>query len=298
MKTWRTTLIGLLGLFFVFVGLWDLSGRETLNPAVPAAELAADDIALATAGVYISLRAINAALSVAQDIELGASIGAQASVQPLKVLEPVDDTVERVADVVFAVAAGAALATVGVSPVAAIGLVILGLGLLNETAVRMAPKTAGGLKSYGRRGIRLGAALGLVLPAMFALGIWLGDIVTQPQWNGAVADLNAISEEANILIGADAPDVEVDGAEAEGEGPADGVFRRLGGWIEGVGDGVSTAVESSQRYLAAAQVFLEEADTLFRATLTIIAVFALRMVVLPALLLWGVLALMRRSLIA
>jgi hypothetical protein len=289
----RAALIGLLGLLSLAIGLIGLSGRAQLNPAVPAAEAAAEDIALSTAGVYVSLRAINAALSVAQDIEIGASIGAQASLQPLKVLEPIDDTVERVASVVFTVAAGAALAVVGLAPVASIGLILLGVGLLGRCAVGYAPKRAAGLAPVCHRAVRLGAALGLILPLVFAGGVTLGERVTAPQWDAAIMDLRAVTDEANILIGM-GPDA-LPEASASGD-PEDGMFQRLGGWLGGVGDGMGAAFESSQRYLAAAQVFLDEADDLFRASLTIIGIFALRMVVLPALLLWGALALMRRGL--
>ncbi|AHM02832.1 hypothetical protein roselon_00387 [Roseibacterium elongatum DSM 19469] len=290
--TRRAILVAIAGLLALAIGVAGLLGRGTWNPAIHPAEAAAEEIALSTATVYISLRAINAALSVAQDIELGASLGAQASLQPLKVLEPVDDTVERVASVVFTVAAGAALASVGLAPVASIGLILLGLGLLARVGRLLFPERADGLLPYGRQAERVGATLGLILPLVFALGVNLGEVVTQPQWQTAMADLRSMTEEANILIGAGASDVP-DAADAGN--PGAGVFQRLGDWVDGMGDGVGAAFESSQRYLAAAQVFLDEADDLFRASLTIIGIFALRMVVLPALLLWGALALMRRS---
>lgn len=69
-------LLGLAGIVALAIGLWELSGRAPLNPALGPATAAAEDIAATTAGVYVALRAINAALSTAQEIELGASIGA------------------------------------------------------------------------------------------------------------------------------------------------------------------------------------------------------------------------------
>ena len=120
----RVPILAILAGISFYLGALELSGVTRFNPVVPPAEFAAAEIAAATAGVYVSLRVINAALSAAQEVEVGASVGAQVGVQPLKVLEPVDDTVERVADVVFAVAAGAALVNVGLSPVAGLGLVV------------------------------------------------------------------------------------------------------------------------------------------------------------------------------
>ena len=278
MKGWY--LLVAAGVLALGVGLFDLSGRGAgVNPALPPAVSAAEDIALVTAGVYVSLRAINAALSAAQEVEIGASIGAQASLQPLKVLEPVDDTVERVADVVFAIAAGAALAVVGLEPVAAIGLVVLGAGLLGMGAAQ----ALGGSSSVyatSLRAVRLGAALGLVLPLGFALGVGLGESVTAPQWDAAMAQLDAVTGEARVLIGA---------------GERELLEESDGGLFSGFFAAVTDATASVQSYVAAAQVFTQQADALFSATLTIIGIFVLRTLVLPALLLWGAMAFLRKS---
>lgn len=263
-----------IGLLCLGVGLLDLARGGGVNPAVPPASAAAEEIAVVTAGVYVSLRAINAALSAAQEVEIGASIGAQASLQPLKVLEPVDDTVERVADVVFAVAAGAALVTVGLEPVAAIGLVVLGVGLVGFGLGR------GSVAAASLRAVRLGAALGLVLPLVFAGGVWLGERATQPQWDAAMAQLEGVTGEARVLIGA---------------GEQELLEEAEGGLFSGFFAAVTDATASVQSYVAAAQVFTQQADALFSATLTIIGVFVLRTLVLPALLMWSVMAVLRKS---
>ncbi len=274
---WQSLVFVLFGTLVLVAGLWDLSGRGALNPAVPPAVNAAQDIAVVTASVYVSLRAINAALSAAQEVEIGASIGAQASLQPLKVLDPVDDTVERVAAVVFSVAAGAAVAVVGLEPVTAIGLVVLGVGLLCMGF------GSGSMVSAGLRAVRLGAALGLVLPLVFAGGVWLGERATAPQWDAAMAQLEEVTGEARVLIG---------GGEEEllaqaGAEPA--------GMISGFLSAITGASDAVQGYIAAASVFTSQADALFGATLTIIGIFMLRILVLPVLLLWSVMAVLRKS---
>ncbi|MEX3016564.1 hypothetical protein [Gymnodinialimonas hymeniacidonis] len=269
-------IFAIFGLVCLVVGAWDLVRGGGVNPALPPAVEAAEDVAVVTAGVYVSLRAINAALSAAQEVEVGASIGAQASLQPLKVLEPVDDTVERVADVVFAVAAGAALATVGLQPVAAIGLIVLGVGLVGYGFGR------GSTARASLRAVRLGAALGLVLPLVFAGGVWLGEVATQAQWDTAMAELDAVAGEARVLIGA-------------GEGDLVEAVEGGDGMISGFLSAITGARDSVAGYVEAAAVFTREADTLFSATLTIIGIFVLRVLVLPVLLLWSVMVLVRRS---
>ncbi|MDG3041991.1 hypothetical protein [Roseicyclus marinus] len=289
----RGALIGLLGLLSLAVGLWELSGRGPINPALAPASAAAEDIAATTAGVYVSLRIINAALSTAQEIEVGASVGAQATVQPLKVLEPVDDTVERVAGVVFAVAVGAALATVGFAPVAALGLCLFGVGALFRAVDDLLP-VIDGLRVSSAYAMRLGAVLAIVVPLGFAGGVAMGERITAPQWEAAIAALDAVTTEARVLTGA-GEEMPAGGTSVPITAADAGLFARLGAQLQAAGDGMGEAVAAVGRYREAAVVLMSQADELFRASLTIIGIFALRTLVLPALLLWGALALMRRS---
>jgi hypothetical protein len=135
------------------------------------------------------------------------------------------------------------------------------------------------------RAVRLGAALGLVLPLVFAGGVWLGERVTAPQWDAAFAALEQVTGEARILIGAgEAELLEQAGTEPEG---------MLSGFLSAITD----ARDAAQGYIAAANVFTTQADALFAATLTIIGIFVLRTLVLPALLLWSVMAMVRKSVV-
>ena len=273
----------LIGTLALVVGLWEISGGGGVNPAVPIAEERASEIAAATASVYVSLRVINAALSAAQEIEVGGSIGVQASAQPFRVLEPVDDTVERVSHVIFAIAAGAALMLVGLGPVASLGLVLLGIGSLGLAFADVSGSSK--IQRSSLRAARLGLAFGLALPLVFAGGSWLGERMTQPQWDSAISQLDAVAGEARVLIG------EGDDVEIEVEEEAGGLFSWVGDGVSAAGD----AMDAVARYRDAVRLFMNEADVLFSSSLTIIGLFVLRMVVLPALLLWGLMALVRRS---
>jgi hypothetical protein len=278
----------LAGAVIAVLGVLEISGKAKLNPALRPAAAAAADIAETSAWVYVSLRIVNAALSTAQEIELGASVGAQASIQPLKVLEPVDDTVERVADVVFAVAAGAALAVVGLEPVTALGLILLGAGLTVTGIGRHLGHSQTVL--VGDRAVRIGASVGLLVPLVFAAGVVIGDRATEAQWRDATAQLEQVTSEARIVLGDG-----VEGAKTSDETSSAGsLFGRLGATLGSAGNGVADAVSAVDRYRRAAVTLLSDADVLFNATLVIIGVFVLRSVVLPALLLWAALMLLRR----
>ena len=284
----RPLVLILAGVLILGLGLLDLSSRAQLNPIVRPASAVASEIAESSAWVYVSLRVVNAALSTAQEIELGASVGAQATMQPLKVLEPIDDTVERVADVVFAVAAGAALAVVGLGPVTALGLVLLGGGLISSGIGSRLDNLP--VQRIASRAVRMGAGVGILLPLVFAAGVSIGNWVTAAQWNDATEQLARVTEEAQIVLG--------DGSETdtrpEDEATAGSLFGWLGETLGSASDGVRDAVIAADRYRDAAVTLLNEADVLFEATLVIIGVFVLRTLVLPALLLWASLMLLRR----
>ncbi|MBF9029112.1 hypothetical protein HKCCE3408_01775 [Rhodobacterales bacterium HKCCE3408] len=258
-------------------------GLTGTNPAVAPGERSAGEVASAAATVYVSLRVINAALSAAQEVELGASIGAQASVQPLRVLEPVDDTVERVAAAVFTVATGAAVATVGLAPVAKLGAVALALGLAGLAACAVRPGASHGVRPVCMRLAWLGGVLAIGVPLVFAAGVELGDRMTRANWTEAMYQLDTITEQAGLIIGAeDGSLAAIDDAETDGTG----FFGRL-----------TSAVDGARRYAGAIEYFWDEADTLFSATMTILGVFILRTLILPALLLWAAILAVRRVLV-
>lgn len=285
----KAVVCAVLGVFFLCAGALGLLGRSSWNPLIAASERSAEEIAASSVAVYVSLRAINAALSTAQEIEVGASVVGQASVQPLKVLEPVDDTVERVAGAVFLVAAGAALFSVGLAPVVSIGLAALGAGLLGRAAVRRFPGLAAPAAPACSRVITFGLAVGLALPLVFSLGVRAADSATAAQMRGAMAQLDSVAQQARILIGA-----EEDLAEAPLQsGENTGLLAWLNGQVTAVSEGISGVFEQSGRYLEAAQVFVDEADSILRASLTLIGIFTLRMLVLPVFLLWAAMALIR-----
>lgn len=306
------------GLFFLSVGALGLLGHSKWNPLVSMGETTAEKIAGSTVVVYVSLRAINAALSTAQEVELGASVVGQASLQPLKVLEPIDDTVERVADAVFVVATGAALATVGLAPVVSVGLIVLGLSFLGRIVAGRSSTLARSVEPMCRKGINFGLVVGFAVPIFFTLGVWAGERATAAQMREAEANLSAVSQQARILIG-DAEDeaqgvvqersaVEESEPAEEDEGgyfgwfvfggePEDGTqpapTENEEGYFSQFTSGVGEVFDQGERYLDAASMFKAEADTILWSSLTIVGIFALRLLILPVFLLWGALSLMK-----
>lgn len=117
----------------------------------------------------------------------------------------------------------------------------------------------------------LGAGF-LLLPLVLILGLALGERLTEARWAEAMAELDAVTGVALPVV---AP------FEEPPEGP------------EGFWCGTREAVAG---LYAAAGVLRQDAQALFMALLTISGIFLLRMVVLPAALLWAVPVIFRRML--
>jgi len=250
-------LIGMLALVLA-LGFALLATVPRANPLVGQAEAFQRDVAVAAGATYISLRAINAALSFAQEVEVGGSMVLSGTIQPLKWLEPVDDTVERVSGLIFAVAVLTGVLSISMAPVVAAGCALLAVALAGRCTCEVAPggwhAAPGPLRrAFGGCGA-IGFALAVALPLAFVLGLWGGEILTQGALAEANATLERIGGEAERLIG-------VESAETDERG-----------WRE-----------AYEAYRDAASVFWNNAEELLGASLSLTGIFLLRMVVLPAL---------------
>ena len=236
-----------------------------LNPVAGRAEARAAQIVTAAGATYVSLRAINAALSVAEDVELGASMGVGASVNPLGWLEPVDDTVERVSGLVFGVAVVAGLLSIALEPVASVGFVLAALGFAGGTACARLPRSGGRVR-LGRAFsgcVVLGLALALAVPLAVLGSAVLGAALASGAEAEAGATLAAVADRAEALIRV--PEL----------GDLNAYRRAMG---------------------EAAGFFWDQADDILRASVTLAGVYVLELIVLPAVLLWAAAVALRRAL--
>ena len=227
-----------------------------------AGSRASREIAQSATLVYISLRAVNAALSVSQEIEIGASVGASASARPLKVLEPVDDTIERVAGFVFAIAAFSWILSVAFQPVSVLGFAVLGGSLIALALCWRWPD----LFRIARRGAVFGMVLALFLPLLYAGGVALGHVATEVLQVEATAKLDEVATEARKLIRRAET-----GATTEPDT----------GWVSGMMGSIGEVRDQVARFTSAADYYWSNADTVLDAAFVLIAVFVLRMIVMP-----------------
>lgn len=218
------------------------------NPLTRAAQAHAETVAAISAATYVSLRALNAFLSTAQEIEVGGSLVVSGSAQPFKGLEPIDDTVERIAGLVFALMAVSGVLAVAMGPVGGIGWAMVTLAAL----VWLVPRAqVPGLRALARRMLSYGLFLGLALPLAFVLAAVFADAMTERTYErhkAAVAELTA-------------------------EIAPEDVTAETSTW------------QDMERYRRMAGTVYSQADRLISGYLAILAVFVFRIFVFPLVLL-------------
>lgn len=256
-------------LLFVALAAFAAAALYSANPANRGAQEYARGVAAASAGLYVSLRTLNAVLSTAQELEVsGSVVVGGASAKPLKVLEPIDDTVERIAGVVFFLMVSTAVVALAIGPISALGFCLIGLAVLIFAAAR----SSGEQPSRLARPIGLhGVMLAIALPLSFLGASMLAEWMTASAWEEHEAVLAEISEE--VAPGEIVPDVD--------EGLAGG-WREL---IEKAGDYAKLAVSVSRH-----------ADDLVGSYVAILAVVLIKIFLLPLIIL-SVFLVLGRSLV-
>ena len=165
------------------LALW--VARATEDPLTRTAQTYAADIATKAAGTYVTLRALNAVLSTAQEVEVGMSFIASGTAQPLKILEPVDDTIERIAGLVFGIMVTTGILAVALGPVSAVGLALLSVALLVHGLSQR--------RGMSRRLGWYGGFLGLALPVGLTLAAPLAGALTEATYQKNAAIVSEIT---------------------------------------------------------------------------------------------------------
>ena len=201
----------------------------TSNPLTGQARAYAEEVAKASAATYVSLRTLNA------------------------FLEPIDDTVERIAGAVFAIMVATGVLSVALGPVSGTGWALVGLAALLWLVF---PGRLGGLPR--RLGV-YGGFLGLALPLAFVLASFLAERMTAQVWAGHQA---IIAEITATVAGDELP--------PPGEG----------GWWQSLQERLG----GIDRYQTVASALYSNADAVIGIYIAILSVFIFRILLLPVLL--------------
>ena len=184
----------LIGLFFVKENIiLDTSTQYT------------SDIAKDSAAVYLSLRGVNAALSFVEEIEVNASIVvASGTIQPFKVLEPIDDAIERMSSAIFYVGVAAATTTVILEFFGRYGFLVFGIALgIQQIFMLSGWVSINGPASRVVEGIRNSAGIILIALMSFFVSSTLSDKISDKKWLEYRELLNDIASEMDELSSID-----------------------------------------------------------------------------------------------
>lgn len=286
---------GCLGLGLLALLLAPFAGA---NPMVEGAKRYTVEITASAVALYASLRLINSVLSTAQETEIsGGAVLVSGTVQPLKVLDPVDDTVERVAAVVFALALVAGVVTLALGPVTGIGLALLGSGLIGLSMGRAQwgkyplSKSAQALLSNARR---LGLALGLVLPAGLLLAFAGGSFFTEravERANTVIGSITQDLEPEDLTLPSQIPDASLP-REGGVAGAIESLQNRFFDGAASISGSASNVAESTARYLDIAGTVMARADDLFVSFAELLVAYLFHLIVFPALVVFVLLRLL------
>ncbi len=230
-----------------------LLGFTNNGPFIKGAKGYSQEIARSSATTYLSLRLINAAISFAEEVEVGGSvIAVNGSAHPFKVLEPIDDAVERLSAAIFLVGAVSGVLTVVLPVLGGVALVLIGASLaflagLDLSNLRFPGRNL--LSDLFRGTARLGG-LGFLIVIAFSISSWFADGVSNRAWGEYQLTLTNIAEQmpklspegVSMLDAEQANAIEDHGELVEPkvmdlEEEETGFFRKIGNGLKATGEG-------------------------------------------------------------
>ncbi|WP_099827714.1 hypothetical protein [Oceaniglobus indicus] len=251
----RLVVVALMLIGLIAVSAWGaVSYRD--NPLTRRAQDYTQTVATTAAATYVTLRTLNAFLSTAQELEVGVGFIASGSAQPMKVLEPIDDTIERIAGLVFGIMVTTGILSVALGPVSAVGFGMMGAAAALWLVANIARGRARP-RALPRRLAWYGAFLGLALPIA---------LVGASQLAGHLTDNTYAVNRAVIAEITQSLDAETPGDE---------------------GGGFSLSIGAIDDYRQLAVNVWNRADDLISALVALLAVFVFNIFILPGMLIGG-----------
>jgi hypothetical protein len=298
------------------------SRRETLGAALllvtaiallmwnPLVEIAGDynrEVFVSGGLIYGSLRGVVSAMSIVRDADIQASVGVAAiSGSPGQALQPVIATIERMANLLFALTLASGVLATTLPAVAGLGALVLAVGSGGLVILGLFGRgSPHALRQGAAACTRLGLLAAIIVPSAYALAFYVGDEMTADAWRSAAAifDRQSAELEGTIVIDPLQAPGETPAAPLPGEQASDsGLFGWIGGLLSGAVQGSADAIQGAvnatagfagavrDQVAANARVVtdgLAAAGQLFDASVAIGVAYLVKLVVLPVLILFG-----------
>lgn len=249
----------LAGLVFIFLGVFNTI------PFTDRAQAYTQDIATTAGVTYASLRGINAAISFVEEIEVGASVVVSGSINPFKFLEPLDDAVERLSSVIFFVAGAAAILSVLLATIGQASFVLIGASVSLSALMKLARASAFSqpVERLLSRMFQLGL-MGVLIVLAFAISSVIGERMSDQSWDR----YNAILDTAGAA----------------------------GDTLETTGGGLTETADSIEKAREVVMMLVANSDELIRAIIGVFASYMFKTLVLPVLLAFSLMWVLRRPL--
>ncbi|OQP88011.1 hypothetical protein BTR14_00545 [Rhizobium rhizosphaerae] len=276
--------------------------------ANPLADRAAGynrDVTIGSTALYGTLRVMNSVMSVAKDADVTGGVGvASVTASPGQLLQPVTNTIDRMAELLFWLAILSGILSTIVLPVAKVAAV----GLAAASALLALIAGLGrSLPEAGQRLMRGLVVLGLVgalaLPLSYTLAFHAGEAMTNTAWKQATAVFDRLQTDYSDKA-AEAAVVPPPTPAPEVAPPEQSLLGRIGTAIGASGAALSETVTSasgvverlSEGVISQAKVVADGvaiSGDLFNASIAIAVSYLVRILVLPALILGACLYLIR-----
>jgi hypothetical protein len=256
-------------------------------PLLGAAERRNDAVFGSAVAAYAILRTINATVSTAKETTLGVGLVGSVQTKPAMVLDPIDDTVRRVADVMFIVAAVSGLLVLGMAPVCTFGAAMAALGLAGLHLAWMRPAVAGPWRRSCRSLVAVGLVLGVLLPVGYGAGGWIGHALTEARLADAMDRLQASETSINAAT-ADLTDGDAEPGAARADDPQGetGMLTAMRRFLDGGADvaqeGWSWVSDRAARIATSLDRIAQRGDDTLKSSVDIMAVYTLRLFVFTA----------------
>lgn len=280
-----------------------------VNPLADRAAQYNRDVTIGSTALYGTLRVMNSVMSVAKDADVTGGVGvASVTASPGQLLQPVTNTIDRMADLLFWLAIfSGVLSTLflPVAKVAAIGLAAVsvlraGVSLSRRRLPRSAERLARAVLTL----CLLGA---VVLPLSYAVAFHAGARMTDHAWQGAtvvfdrinadydaeaVGQIDALKETQAPAAPQTAPDTSFLGrlgsAVDQSQSAISGTVSAASGLVTSLTEGVASKTKVITDGIAIS-------SDLFTASIAIAVSYLVKILVMPLLILGAALYLMRAA---